>query len=260
MIDIHTHILPNCDDGSSDVEISLEKLKNMVAEGVTDVILTPHFMRKSYHNTADVIDNLFVLLQKAVTENDIKITLHKGVEVYLDYNIVEMIKKEKFNIDETKYVLVETGMNGFPVDFLKILYEIVKNGFRPILAHPERYKDIQENPFQIEDLIFRNVYMQINAGSLIGKYGAKIQETAWILLNNGFAHFVASDDHCQSEDYYLPQAFEEIAKNISPDLAELLIEKNPEKLLNNEKIKYIYMESSPPPPPTFWDKLKKIFK
>ncbi|OQX71976.1 MAG: hypothetical protein B6D62_00555 [Candidatus Cloacimonas sp. 4484_275] len=260
MIDIHTHILPNCDDGSPDVNTSVEKIRSMVEEGVTDIVLTPHFMRKLYHNTADVIDERFDLLQKAVKENGIEITLHKGAEVYLDYNIVDDIKNEKFYINDTKYVLVETGMNGFPVNFLQILYDIVRNGFRPILAHPERYQDISENPYQVEDLIFRNVYMQINAGSLLGHYGSKIQETAWILLNNGFVHFVASDDHCQSEDYSLSKAFFEIKNNLDSSLAELLIRKNPQKLLNNEKIDYIYMETVPPPPPSFWDKLRKIFK
>jgi protein-tyrosine phosphatase len=96
-----------------------------------------------------------------------------------------------------------------------------------------------------EDFLHRNVYLQINAGSILGLYGNKIAKTAWYLVDNGFAHFIASDNHCKIDEYLLPAALEAIRDNIDDYTANLLSQKNPEKMLNDEKIKYFYLEKQP---------------
>ncbi len=264
MIDIHTHILPDCDDGSPDVETSVKNLKMMQDAGVTDVVLTPHFLRNLYHNSADIIDNRFDLLQKAVLKENLNIDLHKAAEVYLDSKIIDDIEKENFFIGNTKYILVETGMTSFPDDLYEILYHLVRKGYRPIMAHPERYNNIIRNIGVAEDLMFRNVYLQLNAGSFIGNNGKQVQDTAWQMLENGFAHFLASDNHCQSDEYVLPKAIAEINNEFDESLTTLLTEINPKKMLNNEKIEFFYMEkqeiSNPVQLNIFEKLMKKIFK
>lgn len=96
-----------------------------------------------------------------------------------------------------------------------------------------------------EDFLHRNVYLQINAGSILGLYGNRIAKTAWYLIDNGFAHFIASDNHCKADEYILPAALEAIRDNIDDYTANLLSQKNPEKMLNDEKIKYFYLEKQP---------------
>ncbi len=264
MIDIHTHILPDCDDGSPDLQTSVKKLKIIQDAGVSDVVLTPHFLRNLYHNSADIIENRFDLLQKAVLKENLKINLHKAAEVYLDGKIIDDIEKENLFIRDTKYILVETSMTIFPDDLLETLYHLVRKGYRPIMAHPERYNNIIRNIGIAEDLMFRNVYLQLNAGSILGNNGKQVQDTAWQMLENGFVHFLASDNHCRSDEYTLPAAITEINEEFDESLTTLLTEINPRKMLNNEKIDIFYMEKQErnyPEELNFFEKvLKKIFK
>ncbi|MBL7149757.1 MAG: capsular biosynthesis protein [Candidatus Cloacimonetes bacterium] len=257
MIDIHTHILPACDDGSPDMETSLKKIRKMAEAGIDGIVLTPHFMRNQYHNTFNVITSKFKELKSQLKKENIPVNIYQAAEVYLDGNIIKDIKSEKLVIADTNYVLVETNLTGFPSNLFDILYELVKSGYRPILAHPERYANIINDPSSAEDLVHRDIYMQLNAGSLIGHYGRSVKKAAWYLLEKGLTHFLASDDHCKSEDYSLPAAMEEIRKQIDDYTVKLLTEVNPEKMLNNEKIDFFYLESTEDAPKGL---LNRIFR
>ena len=242
MIDIHTHILHNCDDGSNSLELSIKQITNMIDKGVTDIVLTPHYMNSYVQTDAKIINKQFKELLTATS--DLEINLHKGGEIFLNPGIVDKID-EKLCIGNTSYVLVETNMGEFTQEIYEILFQLVRNGFKPILAHPERYNYIMNKPEMAEDFLHRNVYLQINAGSILGLYGNRIAKTAWYLIDNGFAHFIASDNHCKTDEYILPAAIEAIRDNIDDHTADLLSQKNPEKMLNNEKIKYFYLEKQP---------------
>jgi len=242
MIDIHTHLLPATDDGSPDMEISLLQLELMAKAGITEVVLTPHFMRYQYHNTRTSLLPVFNELKEKVRQKKIDIQLHLGAEVYLDNDIQNDIINEKLMIEQTNYVLVETGMNEFPPHFYDSLYQIVRNGYTPVLAHPERYVPIMDNPKLAEDLLYRNVLLQLNLGSFSGGYGRKAEKTAWKLLDNGFAHFLASDNHAKRDDFPYLNILKEIENKYDLYLVELLTKINPKKLLNNEKIEYFYVE------------------
>lgn len=256
MIDIHTHILHNCDDGSDSLELSIEQITNMIDKGVTDIVLTPHYMNSYVQTDAKVIDKQFKELSKVIT--DLEINLHKGGEIFLNPGIEDKIDKE-LCIGDTSYILVETNMGEFTPDIYEILFKLVRKGFRPILAHPERYNYIMNDPEMAEDFLHRNVYLQVNAGSILGLYGPKIAKTAWYLIDNGFAHFLASDNHCRTDEYILPAAIDAIRDNIDDYTAELLTKINPQKMLNNEKIKYFYLEKRPTEKKGFFDKiLRKI--
>ncbi len=256
MIDIHTHILHNCDDGSDSLELSIEQITNMIDKGITDVVLTPHYMNIYVETDAKIIDKQFEKLLEATA--DLKINLHKGGEIFLNPGVEEKIDKE-LCIGDTSYILVETNMGEFTPDIYEILYKLVRKGLRPILAHPERYNYIMNDPEMAEDFLHRNVYLQVNAGSVLGLYGTKIAKAAWYLINNGFVHFIASDNHCKIDEYILPAAIEAIRENIDDYTAELLSQINPQKMLNNEKIKYFYLKKQPIEKKGFFEKiLKKI--
>ena len=242
MIDIHTHILHNCDDGSNSLELSIKQITNMIDKGVTDIVLTHHYMNSYVQSDAKIINKQYKEIVKATS--DLNINLHKGGEIFLNPGMEEKISK-KLCIADTSYILVETNMGEFTPDIYEILFELVRNGYKPILAHPERYNYIMNKPEIAEDFLHRNVYLQINAGSILGLYGNRIAKTAWYLIDNGFAHFIASDNHCKADEYILPAALEAIRDNIDDYTANLLSQKNPEKMLNDEKIKYFYLEKQP---------------
>ncbi len=260
MIDIHTHILPEIDDGSENIETSIEQLKLMQEVGVEGVVCTPHFLRNNWHNTADIISEKFELLQNAISENNINIKLYQAAEVYLDEKSLQTIKEENFNIAGTKYVLVETSMQEFPANLYEILFQLVKDGFSPILAHPERYSTICNNIELAEEMMHKNVYLQLNAGSFLGYYGKHIRKTAWKMLERGYVHFVASDNHCKHNEYPLPLVYDVISKKIDRHTADLLTKTNPIKMLNNEKIEYFYVDFFETQDNSFIGKFKKKFQ
>lgn len=243
MIDIHTHILHGIDDGSENLELSIDQIKIMANSGVTSIVFTPHYIRNSYHNTKEVILPKFAELSVAVKKTGVDITLYHAAEVYLEKNIINDIEKENFSINNTEYVLVETSLSAFPADLYDILYNLVKKGYKPILAHPERYSNIAMNFKLAEDMMYRNIYLQMNAGSIMGQYGNQVRKTALKMLEHGFVHFLASDNHCKSDNYILPQAVDFIKKKYDNYFAELLTEINPRKMLNNEKIEYFYLKA-----------------
>ncbi len=240
MIDIHTHILHNCDDGSKSLESSIQQITNMIEKGVTDIVITPHYMNSYVHTEPSIIDRQYVELLTAT--KDLKINLHKGGEVFLNAGIDDEVITKELCIGNTDYILVETNMGDLTYDIYETLFKIVKKGFKPILAHPERYNYIMNDPAMAEDFMHKNVYLQVNAGSLLGIYGSKICKTAWYLINNGFAHFVASDNHCRTDEYILPIAIKLLRDKIDANIANLLTLVNPQKMLNNEKIEYFYQK------------------
>ena len=243
MIDIHTHILHGVDDGSPELKISIEHLKLMQEAGITDVFLTSHFLRPAFQNPVELITKRIAELRDAAKKENINIKLHRGAEIYLDDGIHNIIESEQLSLADTKYLLVETNMTEFPADLYHILYELVRAGYKPILAHPERYMNVMMKPSIVEDIIHKNVYMQINSSSLLGHYGNSIQKTAWRLLEQGHAHFLASDNHCRVPIYDHNLAVNLIRKNIDDFTADLLTKTNPVKILTGEKIEYFYVKS-----------------
>ncbi len=241
MIDIHTHILPGVDDGSPDIETSVNAVRIAKEAGISEIVLTPHYLRGSYDNRRPKLLAILTELEKAVADADIEMKFHIGTEVMLDTNILNDIGKHDLHLADTKYVLVESSMNGFPGFFIHALYDLVRTGYKPILAHPERYMDIQNNIGMAEDLLYRNVYMQINAGSLIGGYGNNVERTAWALIENGFAHFLASDSHCRGETNSMQGAVEQINERYDEYTSELLTRINPGKMLRGEEIDHFYL-------------------
>jgi protein-tyrosine phosphatase len=238
MIDIHTHVLPFCDDGADSLDQSINELTEISKSGVTDVFLTPHYIRNVFENSRESTQAIYQELKLNLLLKGVNINIHPGAEVYLDDNIWNDIEKYNLQLADTKYVLVETGFNGFPSDLLDILYQLVKRGYKPILAHPERYIDIIKNLELAEDLIYRNVYLQMNAGSFLGYYGNMVQKTAWQLLKKKLVHFLASDTHCNSDYYFLKEALQTVVENTEAEFIEQITTINPGKLLQNKTIEY----------------------
>jgi protein-tyrosine phosphatase len=170
-------------------------------------------------------------------------------------NTVDDVVKETLVYQNTDYVLVESEINNLPPNMADLFYKLNLKGYHPVFAHPERYAPFQRQPERIEELVHQSVYLQVNAGSLLGGYGHRIADVAWGLVEAGFAHFVASDTHCHSDNYPLAAAAEMIRDRIDERTARLLTEENPRKLLHNEDIDYVYLRFVPEKHRTFWQRL-----
>ena len=184
MIDIHTHILPNVDDGSKSLEESIELLKSEVENGVNKVILTPH--QNARIKTKDELINKFIEFKKEINFIDI----YLGSEIYYYENIIDdLINNNVLTINNTKYVLIEFSTKT-ETNIADIIYEIVLRGFKPIVAHIERYPYLK-----LEDYLAikqNGGLIQINASAIDDKYYKKRVK---ILLKNRLIDFVASDCH-----------------------------------------------------------------
>ncbi len=235
MKDLHTHILPGVDDGSSSLEVTSNLIKKLTELGFTDIVLTPHYYPK-YKMTVNNKGKLeiFNSLQK-MTNN---INLYLGNEIIISDNIVEkIIEGEIYPINNTKYLLIEFPFDiFFPVinDYIDKLYQ---NGYKVILAHPERYIYYQENPEFIKTLIDKGVLLQCNYGSIINYYGPKSKKCLKYFLKNNYVDVLSLDLH---SDYYILDNFKKIKKKIikltSEDKFKTLTDTNIEKIINNEKV------------------------
>ena len=195
-IDIHCHILPGVDDGSPDMATSLEMLRIADKNGITYLILTPHH-KPMHHNVSPEHNVVYrKKLQEAAKEAGIKAKLFSGNEIYYsDETMEELMEGKICSLAGSDYVLVEFH----PTNPYKAIQNAVSRvqaaGFIPIIAHVERYSDIVSHPSRVKDLIEMGSFIQVNASSIMGKYGFGISHFTKKLLKEELVHFVASDAH-----------------------------------------------------------------
>jgi protein-tyrosine phosphatase len=259
MIDIHSHLLPGVDDGSISFQQTLEQLRMMAQAGVSKAYLTPHFMRNLYHNTNSVIMPVFEKLQKDVTSANLNIQLELGCEFFIDNQAVDTIKTENLTLGKSNYVLFESMLQQLPSDIFTMTYQLQKAGYKLIMAHPERYANIIRRPELAEDFLHHDIYLQINAGSLLGMYGRNVYHTAIWLLDNGYAHFIASDNHGDQREAIQVEAKKFICQHYGDNIAEKLFESNPESISTGKKIELINHWRLPGKQDSLWQKLRRFF-
>lgn len=238
MIDFHSHILPNVDDGSKSVEETFELLKEAKKAGFNSIISTSHYIEKYY----EVVSSEREIWIKALSENlqkeNINLKLYLGNEVYITENMINLLKDGKINtINNTNYMLFEFPLNAKPMNMYDIIYDLLEYKIIPVLAHPERYSFIQKEPEIVYDLIQKGVLMQANYGSILGLYGEKAQIIVKKFLENDMIHFLGSDVHKKNSIYTkIGQALNEIKFIVGEEKLKELTTINPSLVLKNEKI------------------------
>lgn len=197
MIDIHSHIINEIDDGSKNIEMTINMLKKAEQSGTTDIIATPHFMRGRFEVEYNEVVKKVEGLREIAKENNININIYAGQEVYYSKNILEYYNDKIIGtINNTKYMLIELPMLEFNIDeVINIIYELQIRGITPIIAHPERYKLFIKKPSMINSLIKEGMLFQLNAGSLTGNFGKDVKKTATKYLENNIYSFIGSDAH-----------------------------------------------------------------
>lgn len=177
MIDFHSHIVYEVDDGSSSIEDSINLLREAKNAGFNSIILTPHYMENYYEYPMDEIQSRIEKLKLKCEEENLNINLYQANEIYITNHIIELLKnKVASSICQSRYVLIELPMNEEPSNLLEVIYSLLENKKVPIIAHPERYNYIQKNPNRLLELQEMGVLFQCNYGSIIGQYGKEIQK------------------------------------------------------------------------------------
>ena len=238
MIDFHSHIIPNVDDGSRSVEETFELLKEAKDAGFSGVISTSHYMEE-YYETDVAERNLWIkAISESLGKKDIDLNLYLGNEVYITKNIINLLETRKAtSINNSNYVLFEFPMNSKPMDMYDIIYDMLEYKLIPILAHPERYSFVQKDPNLVYDLIQKGVLMQSNYGSILGMYGEKAEIIVRKLLENNMVHFLGSDVHRSGSVYpKIHNCLREIETIIGEDKLEEISSVNPELVVENKRI------------------------
>ena len=170
MIDIHSHILPGIDDGSKSIDESVEMVKEAREAGFDTIISTSHYMEDYYEADVKTRRKLINQLERKLAKENIGIEILEGSEIYISDNINNLIKGKKASrLCESQYVLFEFPLNAKPYNIFELIFEIQKGNFIPILAHPERYRFIQDDPNILLEMIDRGVLMQSNYRKLCRK-------------------------------------------------------------------------------------------
>ena len=194
--DIHSHILPGIDDGSPDVETSLQLLRSLSDVGINKFICTPHIISDMYRNTPETINAALAILKKACLQNGMQTEISAAAEYMLDDYFMELLRKKKPLLTLTKnYILTELSYSTSPDNLEQISFEINTNNYQPLMAHPERYFYYHKNYnayYRLKELGF---LLQVNLLSLTGYYGKNVAKAAKFILENGLADFVGTDLH-----------------------------------------------------------------
>jgi len=195
-VDMHSHFLPGIDDGAQHLEESLALLKTFEDRGYEKIITTPHIIQDLYQNTPDTIFPALAQVKEALKASGSKLQIHAAAEYFIDDQFIAWLDADVPLLTlKDQYVLVETGFLNEPVYLREVLFKMRLKGYKPILAHPERYLYLQTKPEKLEELFDSGVLLQINTMSLGGYYGKPAFDFAKMMIDKGFVHFLGSDCH-----------------------------------------------------------------
>lgn len=238
MIDFHSHIIPNVDDGSKSVEETFSLIKEAKQAGFEAIISTSHYIENSYESNVSEREVWINALQEGLNKENINLKLYLGNEIYFTENIIHLLEEGKAtSINNSSYVLFEFPLNTKPMNIYDVIYDMIGYKIVPVLAHPERYAFVQKEPELIYDLIQSGVLMQANYTSILGRYGEKAQLIVRKFYENNMIHFLGSDVHKPGTIYpHIPDALNEIKAIVGDKKIEELTTINPKLALENKKI------------------------
>jgi protein-tyrosine phosphatase len=234
MIDLHTHLLPDWDDGAKDWEETAGMVRAAQNDGIAKIGLTPHLYRLTKHG-----DDLVLLEQRFAAfkywAGRSPIEFFCGAEVYINEQIVENIRMNKLTVNNSSYVFVE-----FPVDTIMegvrdLFYRIMLAGYIPIISHPERNIVFARKPGLLFDLISMGALAQVTAKSILGEFGSEARQSAEVFLKHNLVHLIASDAHdSENRPPLLRRAVEKTMKIVGEKKALAMVNEIPQAILDNQ--------------------------
>jgi protein-tyrosine phosphatase len=236
MIDLHSHLLPGIDDGPDTLEESLDLARIAVANGITHSVLTPHIHPGRYENDAASIAAAVDRFRAALVARNIPLQIGFAGEVRLSFEIMEMVARGQipFYGEEHGYkvFLLEFPHSHLPPGSLNLVEWLLEQKIRPLIAHPERNKDIMRKPDKLAPLLEMGCYLQVTAGSVAGDFGETAQKIARQLLEAGTVTILASDAHNASHrPPRLDHGRDAAAEIVGAEMAMALVTSRPASLI-----------------------------
>ncbi len=197
-VDMHSHLIPGIDDGSKSMEESIDLIKQLHEMGFKKLYTTPHIMHDYYKNTSSIILTGLDSVRKRLKEENIDVEINAAAEYMVDDGFKERIDKKEFLTIGDNFLLIELSSFSPHPEFSSFLFDLQVNGYKVILAHPERYSYWFTDFDKYVELKDRQIYFQLNTISLSGYYGAPVKKMAEKLIDSGMIDFVGSDMHNQT--------------------------------------------------------------
>ena len=243
MIDIHSHIVFDVDDGPRDLADSRALLEESYRQGVRTTISTSHRRKGMFETPENKIAEHFKLVQEIAKEISDDLTVLYGAEIYYTSDVLDKLEEKIIpSLADTRYALIEFSMTTPYKEIHTALSNVLRLGITPVVAHIERYHCLENDEKKVRDLIDMGCYMQINSSSVLKSklFGDKykfMKKRARFFLEKDLVHFVASDMHnLDDRPPYMQEAYQIISKKYGVAYAEQLFKKNQEILLRNEYI------------------------
>ena len=239
MIDFHNHTIPNLDDGPKSIEDSLQMFKEAEKQGITDVINTVHYQHPKMDGKDTSYKNIILKINEmngVLIDNNINIKIHPASEVFYLPNLIEILDNKITTFGKGKYMLIEFQTLSLPNGYKEEFYKLMLKGTSPIIAHPERYREIQADISIVKEWVDLGYIIQIDCGSILGQFGEKIKKTSYELIKNNLCHIIGSDSHnSEKRNFCLLPAYKEIENNISSDYVTFL-KNNIDRIFNGKEI------------------------
>lgn len=261
IVDFHSHLIPGVDDGAQNVEQSLTALRAMAAQGITTAITTPHFDASLTRDPAALAARLqefdagWALLADALRREEGLPRLLRGTEVMLDEPDVDL-SDPRIRLAGGPFVLCEFPGLRLPPNAEWGVENLVKRGWRPIVAHPERYRNVDTELGMLSRLRAAGAVFQMNSGSLLGHYGEGAERLSRKLLALGWVEYLSSDHHARGTPA-TARAVELLREHGGTAQAARLTEENPGRMLVGELPLPVDVLVPPETDLTWWQRLMR---
>ena len=226
MIDIHAHILPGVDDGPDTMGEAVKIAQKAASDGVRCIVATPHMLEAPSVRRIETITHQAAILEREILSRNLDLVIKVSAEFFISPDFPVYMKScgQLAISGEKKYVLVELPMYQVPEYTDTVIFQLGLDNYTPIIAHPERNMEIQQDPQILDRFIQRGALAQLNAGSLTGQYGRRAKKAAQKLLRQNLIHMMGSDIHlCPDGPYPLLKGLRAAAKIVGREKAKQLV-------------------------------------
>jgi protein-tyrosine phosphatase len=238
MIDMHCHLVYNIDDGSKSVEETLNMAKKAEKLGYDAIFATPHFIAGSHETDKTEIYEKLENINNILNDEGCNLKVFEGNEVYFVSDVLQLIEDGCIcTLNKSRYFLMEFPMSGLVLNMEQIITNVIRAGYVPIIAHPERYEFVEKDIKKLLPLVEAGALLQINVGSITGLYGSAVKKNVIKLIKNDMVHFIGTDAHDTRKVYDVyEKAMKKISKLMDSETLDIILNENPDKVLENEII------------------------
>jgi len=239
MIDIHNHMLPGLDDGSPDCEHSLAMARIAVADGIRDVVCTPHWAPGAFENTRVPVLRALKEFQEKLCDNGIPLTVHPGAELRLDPDLIRKIGSgEILTLNDTgRFALIELTDMFLPRNLEVFFRNMLSRGITPVICHPERNHGLLRDPMPLFRWVEMGSLVQMTAASVTGRFGSEIRRFSFLLLEHGLAHVLGTDAHDpRMRTPVLSGGMKEVEGILGREAADSMVMETPRRIIGGERV------------------------